>query len=144
MYRVIFTLLLLLTVSCGKSDIDRAENRPGNNQGNTENNGDNNNSGSSDKPVEWGDERSYVFDLSSLPEVHMTISLKEWNRILSEYDKNRKKYGCTGAGTVPERPGERLRNGAAGDPGGPEGEPLDLVHLAPVPGTGPQRGGPVL
>lgn len=108
MYRVILTLLLLFAVSCSKDDIDRADNTPNqgeqNNSGNDDqNNNENNNEGNNDqnnpgedpnKPIEWGDERSYVFDLTSLPEVRMTISLDEWNRMLSEYDKdnNTKEY----------------------------------------------------
>ena len=97
MLRIILTLLLLLTVSCGKNDIDRADNTPNSGEQNNGNSGGENNSGdtgNNDKPIEWGDERSYVFDLSSLPEVRMNISLQEWNRMLSEYDKdsNTKEY----------------------------------------------------
>ena len=39
-------------------------------------------------PTEWGDERSYVFDMTHVPEIRMTVSLDEWNRLLAEYDKN--------------------------------------------------------
>ncbi len=78
--KLILFLTLLLFVSCGKDDIESSKND--NNQDNTE------------TPKEWGDERSYVFDLNSLPEVYMTISLDEWNRMLAEYDKdnNTKEY----------------------------------------------------
>ena len=85
MFRIILTLLLLFSVSCSKNDIDRADNTPNKGEQNDNNGNDNNddNTGSNennpgdenDKPIEWGDERSYVFDLSSLPEVRMTISM---------------------------------------------------------------------
>ena len=86
-------LSLMLAISCGEFGEDRADNNAttpdteqpggGNDSGNN-NNGDNN-----QKPnTEWGDERSYVFDINHIPEVRMTISLDEWNRLLAEYDKN--------------------------------------------------------
>ena len=86
-------LSLMLAISCGEFGEDRADNNAttpdteqpggGNDSGNN-NNGDNN-----QKPnTEWGDERSYVFDMNHIPEVRITISLDEWNRLLAEYDKN--------------------------------------------------------
>ncbi len=40
------------------------------------------------------DGRSYVFDLEALPEIHLAISLAEWNRLLAAYDadKNTDEY----------------------------------------------------
>ena len=38
--------------------------------------------------TEWGDERAYVFDMTSIPEIRMSISLDEWNRLLAEFDRN--------------------------------------------------------
>lgn len=37
---------------------------------------------------EWGDQRSYVFDMTSVPEFRVKVSLEEWNRLLAEYDNN--------------------------------------------------------
>lgn len=37
-------------------------------------------------PDPVADGRSYVFDLSALPEIHIEVSLSEWNRLLSAYD----------------------------------------------------------
>ncbi len=102
-------LSLLLTVACGDMDpVDNTPNKDNTEQGGDSNNeNDNNNNGSNDDngnsnndntkpntPIEWGDERGYVFDINSLPEVRMTISLDEWNRMLAEYDKdnNTKEY----------------------------------------------------
>ena len=67
-----------------------------NNQGD-DNQGDNNqgdntqgddNGGGTTTPTEWGDERAYVFDMASLPEIRVTVSLDEWNRLLDEYDRD--------------------------------------------------------
>lgn len=106
-------LLLILisfaiTVACGDFTDDVVNNTPDlpdneqtddNNNGN-ENGGDNgSNNGGNNNTVQppaggWGDERSYVFDMTNVPEVRMNISLAEWNRMLSEYDKdnNTKEY----------------------------------------------------
>ena len=103
---LLILLSLILSISCSKFGDDKADNsvttpdteqpEEGNdgNDDNGGNNGNDNGGGSQTPPTEWGDERSYVFDLTHVPEVHMTISLDEWNRLLSEYDKdsNTKEY----------------------------------------------------
>ena len=107
---IAFILSLILAVAC-ETGFDRADNTP-NNGNNTEQpgEGDNNNGENGEgetpdtptdpepepepepekpnTPIEWGDERAYVFDLQSVPEVRMTVSLDEWNRMLAEYDRN--------------------------------------------------------
>lgn len=35
------------------------------------------------------DGRSYIFDLKALPEIHVKVSLSEWNRLLACYDANK-------------------------------------------------------
>lgn len=37
-------------------------------------------------PDPVADGRSYIFDLSALPEIHIEVSLSEWNRLLAAYD----------------------------------------------------------
>ena len=34
------------------------------------------------------DGRAYIFDLEALPEIHVKVSLSEWNRLLALYDQN--------------------------------------------------------
>ena len=72
---LIFSLILLLC-SCEKENIPQNNNNP------------------TDTPKEWGDERSYVFDITSVPQITMNISLDEWNRLLAEFDRdnNTKEY----------------------------------------------------
>ena len=38
--------------------------------------------------VDWGDALGYVFDESVIPEIHVTVSEAEWNRLLKAYDAN--------------------------------------------------------
>ena len=64
----VFTLILLLC-SCSTDNTSQEDNK------------DNN-------AKEWGDERSYVFDMTSVPEIRMSMSLDEWNRLLAEFDRN--------------------------------------------------------
>lgn len=102
---LLILLSLILSISCSKFGDDKADNsvttpdteQPEEGNGGNDDNsnsGNDNGGGSQTPPTEWGDERSYVFDLTHVPEVHMTISLDEWNRLLSEYDKdsNTKEY----------------------------------------------------
>lgn len=35
------------------------------------------------------DGRAYIFDLEALPEIHVKVSLSEWNRLLACYDQNK-------------------------------------------------------
>ena len=89
---LLILLSFLLSVSCSEFGDDRVDNtptNPDNEQPGGNENGGNNGDDNTQKPsVEWGDERSYVFDLTSVPEVRMTVSLDEWNRLLAEYDRN--------------------------------------------------------
>ena len=38
--------------------------------------------------VDWDDAMRYVFDESVVPEIHVTVSEAEWNRLLKAYDAN--------------------------------------------------------
>ena len=79
----------------GGNEGNEGDNEGGNNGGNEggENEGGENEGGEGDNPtptppVEWGDERAYVFDMESLPEIHISVPLDEWNRLLDEYDRD--------------------------------------------------------
>ena len=39
-------------------------------------------------PNAVGDGRAYIFDMKSLPEIHVKVSLAEWNRLLACYDQD--------------------------------------------------------
>ena len=41
-----------------------------------------------DSPTDWKAATAYVFDGSVIPEIHVTVPLKEWNHLLDAYDKD--------------------------------------------------------
>lgn len=82
---------------------------------------------------------SYVFDINALPDVHLTISENEWNKLLNYFDQNPYNEECVTAGMtftkngnsneVP-RVGIRLRgNTSRRRPEGKKGQP----HQADAP-----------
>lgn len=94
---LLILLSFLLSLSCSEFGDDRADNvpsTPDNEQGSGDNNSGSSGDNTQTPPTEWGDERSYVFDITHVPEVRMTVSLDEWNRLLAAYDKdsNTKEY----------------------------------------------------
>ena len=94
---LLILLSFLLSLSCSEFGDDRADNvpsTPDNEQGSGDNNSGSSGGNTQTPPTEWGDERSYVFDITHVPEVRMTVSLDEWNRLLAAYDKdsNTKEY----------------------------------------------------
>ncbi len=42
-----------------------------------------------EQPQPVTDGRAYVFDMSALPEIHVSVSVDEWNRLLELYDRNK-------------------------------------------------------
>ncbi len=65
----LLTLLSVIPISC--SDDEPAKDDGGKNP-----------------PVEIGDGRAYVFDMEALPEIHISVTVEEWNRLLALYDAN--------------------------------------------------------
>ena len=83
---LLILLSFLLSLSCSEFGDDRADNvpsTPDNEQGSGDNNSGSSGGNTQTPPTEWGDERSYVFDITHVPEVRMTVSLDEWNRLLA-------------------------------------------------------------
>lgn len=75
----IFALTALFVAGCTASDID--------NPGETGKPGEEK---PSPVPSEGGDGLSYVWDKTALPEIIISVSLSEWNSLLSKYDSNNK------------------------------------------------------
>lgn len=66
---LLILLSFLLSISCSEFGDDRVDNTPTNPDNEQEDGGDNSGNNTQNPPTEWGNENSYVFDITSVPEV---------------------------------------------------------------------------
>ncbi len=95
MKRLLFILTVVLCLALtgcelihfGSDDSEQTapdEDNSGDNNGGNGDNGDN----GGERPVVT-DGRAYVFDMDAVPEIHVSIPLEEWNKLLGYYDEDK-------------------------------------------------------
>lgn len=59
-----------------------------------------------DSPIQIKKDANYIYDISSVPEVHLKISVEEWNKLLQYFDLNPHNEECVVANMTFSKNGE--------------------------------------